>query len=39
MDLGERGALVVMLEEILGMLPESGEDVASWLPEPFLPPD
>jgi FkbM family methyltransferase len=39
MDLGERGASVVMLEEILGLLPESCEDLASWLPEPFLPPD
>jgi protein O-GlcNAc transferase len=39
MDLGERGASVVMLGEILKLLPEIGEDVVSWLPEPFLPPD
>lgn len=39
MDLGERGASVVFLGEILKLLPEMGEDVAQWLPEPFLPPD
>lgn len=39
MDLGERGASVVMLGEIVNLLQEAGEDVVSWLPEPFLPPD
>jgi FkbM family methyltransferase len=39
MDLGERGSSVLMLREILNLLPTTGDNIAAWLPEPFLPPD
>jgi len=39
MDLGQRSASVVMLGEIAKGLAQAGADVASWVPEPFLPPD
>jgi protein O-GlcNAc transferase len=39
MDLGERGASVAMLGEVVKMVSLRSNNVGSLLPEPFLPPD